>query len=1230
MLAGARSGNGLSDCRIGAHSGMDINDLPDFPAIQQIQSALWRTGETRGAAVMVGAGFSRNADLAAGNSRQPPLWTDFYTAMETRLYPEGGAPDDPLRLAEEYKAALGEPALEGLLFDLVRDTEWLPGLVHRKLLSLPWADVLTTNWDTLLERAAAVNISQTYDNVRAVADIPRTRAPRIVKLHGSMPSNRPFIFTEEDYRTYPTIFAPFVNLAQQVLLENELCLVGFSGDDPNFLQWSGWVRDQLGASARRIHLVGVLRLSPSRRKFLEARNVSPIDLAPLVDAVDKHAKHRVASEQFLDFLLKSKPRPIHEWSLASDRDSSEWTNKPIEQQRDPAVGAHHLKEMSKRWKEERQSYPGWFVCPSQYRYRIRYGTDLGIAFKAAFDQIAESERGAVIYEIAWRFDIAFWPLQALLAEVIARAAENAKTLGLDGRQRCHLGLVLLRSAREKRNATDFGRWRAFLEAEADGDEDILAAIQYEQCLWARDHLDFSNLSNFLKNVRGQDPAWKIRRAALHCELGEMEAADVDIRDALRDIRDRHARDRKSIWVLSRLAWAMFLAQALNYLTKASKDTDDPLAEPDKWPPIFSEAKCDPWDELHYLDRELEEAFRKKAKDAVTKEPKFDPGTYVDHSGGTRFVSPSVVSPAYEITRLADLIALPIKGDHVDIMGNRLRRAIDLLDTHDEDGLLTCIRVLHSHTDDLVEKRFGRIQIARMPYEIAGRLVDRLWRSVEFGSYLFRHKDKDGQERFDTFWIERVRTHLELLSRLVVRLPESKAAEAFSRGVSFAKDSRWEHWWLFESLGHLLERSLAGVSLQNRKHLLLDVLNFPLPEERAIKGMENHWPELIESLGSRSIVRPSDDTAFRERVAGLTEKVRSSAAFSRERAALRLIHLNEAGALNAEEIKKFGEALWSRRRSENGFPSDTNLLPHVFLAVPGPDPEVATQLFRTEILSHLTKQRITAENLIALVGATRTPRVGSRSFQITRDEANALFDAILAWQPEKTHFDFGDVHHRNREIGKAIGPVLANTVLPLLDRATVGGERIDKLFMLIEQGFAPSAISALPEVSRLDPSRLAQVVRVIHRGLLSSEGETAFFAFDAIHRWRTRERDGKLQGCPAALIQDVVAIAVTLREPGLIHALYLVTDLVSDGNLSKEDQSRVADTLETMRHETDYSHWDTKDPRTTTITLVRARCVRLADKLRAAGVVHPAITAWIDDAKIDPMPEVRYALLEMES
>lgn len=75
-----------------------LEALPDFPAIQQIQRALWGSAETRGAAIMIGAGFSRNALLPAPNSPKPPLWCDFQRIIVEQIYPDGkNAPSDPLK-----------------------------------------------------------------------------------------------------------------------------------------------------------------------------------------------------------------------------------------------------------------------------------------------------------------------------------------------------------------------------------------------------------------------------------------------------------------------------------------------------------------------------------------------------------------------------------------------------------------------------------------------------------------------------------------------------------------------------------------------------------------------------------------------------------------------------------------------------------------------------------------------------------------------------------------------------------------------------------------------------------------------------------------------------------------------------------------------------------------------------------------------------------------------------
>ena len=62
-------------------------------------------------------------------------------------------------------------------------------------------------------------------------------------------------------------------------METVFCLIGLSGNDPNFLQRSGWVRDNLGDGAPKVYLAGWLDFSPPRRRMLEDRNVIAIDLA---------------------------------------------------------------------------------------------------------------------------------------------------------------------------------------------------------------------------------------------------------------------------------------------------------------------------------------------------------------------------------------------------------------------------------------------------------------------------------------------------------------------------------------------------------------------------------------------------------------------------------------------------------------------------------------------------------------------------------------------------------------------------------------------------------------------------------------------------------------------------------------------------------------------------------------------------------------------------------------
>lgn len=209
------------------------------------------------ASCMVGAGFSKNAEM--DDTTRMKDWSELADDFYEILYGRKPSPQDikyksVLRLASQVGASKGRGALESLLQSSLPDERVYPGRLHIDLMKLPWSDVFTTNYDTLLEKAF-IEADRYYHKVTNKETLLYAPHPRLVKLHGSFPDIRPLIITEEDYRTYPQRFPEFVNTVRQSLIENVLCLVGFSGDDPNFLSWIGWLRDVMGAQTSPVYQI---------------------------------------------------------------------------------------------------------------------------------------------------------------------------------------------------------------------------------------------------------------------------------------------------------------------------------------------------------------------------------------------------------------------------------------------------------------------------------------------------------------------------------------------------------------------------------------------------------------------------------------------------------------------------------------------------------------------------------------------------------------------------------------------------------------------------------------------------------------------------------------------------------------------------------------------------------------------------------------------------------------
>lgn len=124
-----------------------------------------------------------------------------------------------------------------------------------------FANIYTTNYDNLLELSQIILNLQKYSGpiVDSQGLSNSLAKPSIIKIHGSLRSgddngkpygfdndkNTLYIISKEDYETYPQKHEAFSILMKLAMLRGKFLLVGFSGNDPNYLQWLQWMKDVL-------------------------------------------------------------------------------------------------------------------------------------------------------------------------------------------------------------------------------------------------------------------------------------------------------------------------------------------------------------------------------------------------------------------------------------------------------------------------------------------------------------------------------------------------------------------------------------------------------------------------------------------------------------------------------------------------------------------------------------------------------------------------------------------------------------------------------------------------------------------------------------------------------------------------------------------------------------------------------------------------------------------------
>jgi hypothetical protein len=1170
---------------------MDIKNSADYQALKKLASALWKKdNHFHGAAVLIGAGLTRGAAQTSVSKQRPALWSDLTCKLRSEL--GGPVETNSLKLAEEYAAYHGKQALRDFLKREIPDAAWQPGEMHKQLLSLPWNEVLTTNWDSLLERASEQINKPLYSVVRQQEDLAHAVSPRIVKLHGTVNLSEDLVFTEEDYRHYPQRHAAFVNFARQVFIENELCLLGFSAEDGNFLQWAGWVRDHLSSHSRRIYLVGALKLTSSRRKYLESINIAPIDLAPMVAEYDDlDHQHEAALKLFIDELTALKPKNTWDWR-PTDVSLVTGSNQEFDRRRkDIEYQAHLLTQQLPIFEKDRLEYPGWLICPNGIRERLNRQISDPWPSSKNLAAMKQDEREKLLYEIAWRDSVTFDIINPHLVQDMLRVCDPAIPTALSKRQQIEIALILLQSTRWLDQNQVEGvaeKTSAILEKYAIHWNESLNSLYYHQALLARDELDYPKLTELTNKIAPHSPIWQMRKASLLTEIGESKPAQELVEQAYKALQSQFRVERNSLTVQSQLAWAHWLYKAFQQVNLAS--------DFEKFPRDYDEALCSPRPILEKLTDEATQALNKQDKKRI--EPNFSLGSYKDNSKTITFGDNN--HPVLFLQGLTAAVGIPLFLEAIvsrDLVARNASK-IAYLSNLDDLRFSLAIRAANSDSNDGLNRVFSAIEVAKFSEIDASDLLKKCLSAINYWK---------SNLPSNSAAIGRLQVFLEVLSRIVTRADTIKAVEIFRFATSLGKEKNFHDSWLFQSLDHLIQNTLRSIPQQVQKTILLDALLFPLATEIG-KSQNPSWPNpVIYAVGVRVKKAEID-----RRISEIIEQLGPNSNANRS-ALERLLPLHQHGYLTKQESEKLTEKIWGKAPNYQALP-ETGLFKFLLLALPSNNPQAVRALIATSLYKEINIEQIDIYQWIEMANAAQNK---TANLLPSPDQATSLFNSVVHLRQKESAHPFD----QSEQIGSALGYALTFSIVKSLPIEQLGEENFNRVLKFMESFNEPSVLLALPYFVKNKPEHSTRIEKIISECLQKRESKFSNYAAWAIVKWREIDSTAPIE----KLIVRLVYLIGSGRTRGLAGWIDAANELLKNAWLNSEQIQSLKENIPVVFESTNYVNIDIHDQwNPVDIPLIRTACAGIAKTILQKAHSNDSINHLVSVAKNDPIPEVRHA------
>ena len=189
--------------------------------------------------------------------------------------------------------------------------------------------------------------------------------------------------------------------------------------------------------------------------------------------------------------------------------------------------------------------------------------------------------------------------------------------------------------------------------------------------------------------------------------------------------------------------------------------------------------------------------------------------------------------AYRATRLPEVAGIPprnnpARDESVAFGGSSgilSSAAEELVNSNPELAIRLALRVCTYDKDKMLQRVLSRATIGTLSEDSVLTLAQICIGVIH---YVLPRVSAPAEYVFQVFWVERMRVAMEVLSRLVLRLPPDTAKTVLDLGlVCYRTPQVAQHVWLDEPLYSLLRRAWEALPKEYRADCVFDVLSAPI-------------------------------------------------------------------------------------------------------------------------------------------------------------------------------------------------------------------------------------------------------------------------------------------------------------------------------------------------------------------------------------------------------------------